>query len=95
MSTSLGITSLFKTAWESYSPIVVPPTDDGMVCLCEAILTILYFFYFGADAGCPSGFILANAVYKRSLATSVGFNIISGAFKSYDPDITDNATNGV
>ena len=33
--------------------------------------------------------------YKRSLATSVGFDRMSGAFKSYNPDIDDDATDGV
>ena len=66
-----------------------------MVCLREAILTILYSITLAADAGCPSGLILANAVYKRSLATSVGFDNMSGAFNFYDPDIADNATNSV
>ena len=95
MSTSLDIISLFKTAWESYPPIVGPPTDDVMVCLYEAILTILYSISLGANAGCPSGLILSDAVYRRSLATSVGFNSMSGAFKSYNPDMADNSTDGV
>ena len=95
MLTSLDIISLFKTAWESYSPIVGPPTDDNMVRLREAILTILYSISLGADAGCPSRLILSDAAYKRSLATNVGFDRMSGAFKSYDPEIANDATDGV
>ena len=49
--TSFDIVSLFKTAWERYSPIVNPPTDNDTVHLCEAILTILYSISLGADAG--------------------------------------------
>ena len=95
MSTSSGIISLFKTALESYSPIIGQPTDDVMVRLREAILTILYYIYLGADAGCPSGLILTDTAYKRSLAISVSFDSMSGAFKSYDPDIADDAMDGV
>ena len=95
MSTSSDIISLFKTVWESYSPMVGPPTDDNMVHLHEAILPILYSISLGANAGCPSGLILANTAYKHLLATSVGFDSMSDAFKSYDPDIADDATNGV
>ena len=82
MPTSSDIISLFKTAWESYSPIVGPPTDDNMVCLREAILTILYSISLGADTGCLSGLILADVAYKRSIATNAGFDSMSGAFKS-------------
>ena len=74
MSTSSDIISLFNTAQESYSPIIGPPTDDYMVRLCEAILTILYSISFGADAGCPLGLILTNAAYKHLLGTTVSFN---------------------
>ena len=95
MSTSSDIISLFKTEWESYSPIAGPPTDDNMVHLCEAIITILYSIYLGANAGCPPGLILTDAAYKCSLATNVGFDSMSGAFKSYNPDISDDATGGV
>ena len=66
-----------------------------MVCLREAILTILYSVSLGANSGCPSRLILSGVAYKRSLATSVGFDSMSGAFKSYDPDIADDATDGV
>ena len=68
MSTSYEIISLFNTAWERYSPIIGPTTDDDMVRLCEAILTILYSISLGADAGFPSGLILTDAAYKRTLA---------------------------
>ena len=95
MSTSLDIIPFFKTAWESYPPIVGSPTDDDMVRLREAILTIMNSISLGADAGCLSGFILTDEVYKRSLATSIGFDSMSGAFKSYYPDIADDATDGV
>ena len=94
MSTSSGIIFLFKTAWESYSPIVGPPTDNNMVCVCESILTILYSISLGANTGCLFGLILVSA-YKQSLATSVGFDSMSGAFKSYDPDIADDVTDCV
>ena len=92
MLTSSDIISLLKTAWGSYSPIVGPPTDDNTVRLLEAILTILYSIYLGANAGCPSGLVLYETAYKSSLATNVGFDKMSGVFKSYDPDISDDAT---
>ena len=95
MSNSSDITPLFKTAWEIYPPIVGPPTDDDMVRLCKAIVTSLYSISLGADADCPSGLILTDAVYKRSLATSVGFDSMIGAFNFYDLNIADNATDGV
>ena len=95
MSTSSDIISLFKTAWGRYSPIVGPPTDDNMVHLHKAILTILYSISLGADAGYPSGLILTNVTYKRSLSASVGFDSMSGAFKSYNPNIADDDTDGV
>ena len=95
MSTSSDIIFPFKTAWESYSPIISPPTDDDMVRLLEAIPTIFYSISLDANAGCLFCMILTNAAYKRSIATSIDFNIMSGAFKSYDPDVADDATNGV
>ena len=95
MSTSSYIISLFKTVWERYSPIVGPPTDDDMVRLCEAILTILHSISLGADAGCPPRLILSDVAYKRPLVTNVGFDSMSSAFKSYDPDISNDATDGV
>ena len=91
----MDIISLSKTAWENYSPIVDPPTDDDMVGLREAILTILYSIFLGANAGCPSRLILSDAAYKHSLATSIGFDSMSGAFKSYNMDIADNSTDSV
>ena len=51
MSNYLDIISLFNTAQESYAPIVGPPTDNDMVRLCEAILTILYSISLDANAG--------------------------------------------
>ena len=66
-----------------------------MVGLCKAILTILYSISLGANAGCPSRSILSDTAYKHSLATSVGFDSMSGAFKSYNLEISDNATDGV
>ena len=66
-----------------------------MFRLCKAILIILYSISPGADSGCPSRLILSNAAFNRSLTTSVGFDRISGAFKSYDPDIADDAMEGV
>ena len=95
MLISSDIISLFKTVWESYSPIVGPPMENDMVRLRKSILTILYSISIGADAGCPSGFILTDVAYKRSLATSVGFNSMSSAFKSYNPDIAEDATDFV
>ena len=95
MLTSLDIISLFKTARGSYSLIVCLPTDDDMFCLREAILAIIYSISLGADAGCLSRLILSDAAYKRSLVTSVGFDRLSGAFKSYDPNIADDAKDGI
>ena len=95
MSTSSNIMSVFKIVWESYPLIVGPPTDNNMVRLREAILTILYSISLVADAVCPSGLILSDAAYKRSLATNVVFDSMGGAFKSYDPDITNDATDGL
>ena len=66
-----------------------------MVRLRKAILTILYSISLSANVGCPSGLILSDAAYKQSLATNTGFDSMSGTFKSYDPDIADNATYGV
>ena len=66
-----------------------------MVRLREAILTILYSISLGADADRPSGLILADAAYKRSLAPGVVFDSMSGAFKSYDPGIAADATDDV
>ena len=51
MSTSSDIIYLFNTAQESYAPIVIPPTDNDMVRLCKAILTIFYSIPLGADTG--------------------------------------------
>ena len=91
MSTSSDIISLFNTARESYAHIIGPPTDDDMVRLCEAILTILYSISLGADAGFPSGLILTDAAYKRSFGTTMGFGCMIGAYKLYDPSIEDDA----
>ena len=66
-----------------------------MVRLREGILAILYYLSLGANSVCPSGLILSGVAYKRSLATSFGFDIMSSAFNSYDPDIANDATDGV
>ena len=71
MSTSSDIISLYKTAWESYSPIVGPSMDDNIVRLLEATLDILYSIYLGANAGFLSGLVLSETAYKSSLATNV------------------------
>ena len=86
---------LFNTAWESYAPIIGPPTDDDMVRLREAIITILYSIYLGASASCSWGLILTDVAYKHSLGTTVGFDCMIGAYKSYDPSIKDDATGGL
>ena len=83
---------MFNTARESYTPIISPPTDNDMVQLRNARLTILYSIFLGADTACPSGLILADAAYKRSLGTTVNFDPMIGAFKLYDPSIEDDAT---
>ena len=80
--TSSDIIYFFKTAWENYSPIVDPPTENDMVRLRKAIITILYSISLGANTGCLTGLILTDTAYKRSLATSLGFDSMSGAFKS-------------
>ena len=95
MSTFLDIVSLFNTAQESYAPIVGPPTDDNMVRLRKAVLTILYSISLGSNAGFPSGLILTNMAYKRSLRTNVGFDCMISAYKLYDPSIKDDATDGL
>ena len=63
MLTFSDIISRFNAAWERYSPIVVPPTDNDMFRLRKAILTILYSISLGADAGCLSKLILADKAY--------------------------------
>ena len=92
MLTSLYIISMFNTAQESYVPIVGPPTNNDIVHLREAILTILYSISLGANAGCPLGFILTDAAYKLSIRKTVGFDFMIGAYKSYNPSIEDDAT---
>ena len=66
-----------------------------MVHLREAIFTILYSISLGANADCPSGLILTDASYKLLLYTTVIFDLIIGAFKSYSPSIEDDATIGL
>ena len=95
MSAFSGIISLFNTDQESYAPIIGPPTDENMVRLREAILTILYSISLGTDEGCPSGIILTDAAYKCSIETNVSFDPIIGASKLYNPSIKDNSTNGL
>ena len=95
MSTSSDIIFRFNTARERYAPIVGPPTDDDMVRLFEAILTILYSISLGANSGYSSGLILTYTTYKLSLGTTVSFDPMLGAFKLYDPSIEDDATNGL
>ena len=74
ISTSSDIISLFNTDQESYSPIVGPSTNSNMVCLREAVLTILYSISLGANSGCPSELIITDAAYKRSLGTIAVFD---------------------
>ena len=95
MSTYSDIISLFNTARDSYASIVGTLTDDDMVRLREAILTILYSISLGANAGCLSGLILTNAAYNRLLGTTVSFNPMIGTFKLYGPSIKDDATDGL
>ena len=52
----------------------------------------LYSISLGIDAGCPLGLILTGAAYKRSLETTVVFDCMIGAYKSYDSSIKDDAT---
>ena len=92
MSISSDIISMLNTALESYAPIVIPPTDDDMVRLSEAILTTLYSIYLGDNAGCPSELILTDAAFKCSLVTTVRLDHTIGAFKSYNPSIGDDTT---
>ena len=66
-----------------------------MVRLRKVILAILYSVSPGADSGCPSGLILTDASYKLLLYTTVIFDLIIGAFKSYSPSIEDDATIGL
>ena len=66
-----------------------------MVHLREAILAILYDISLGADPSCPLGLILTDAAYKRSLRTTVVFNCMTSAYKSNDPIIKDDATDGL
>ena len=66
-----------------------------MVRLWEVIFTILYSISLGADAGCPSGLILTDAAYKCSLGTTVSFKPMIGTFKSYNPRIKYDATDGL
>ena len=79
----------------SYAPIVDPPTDDNIVRLRKAIITILYSISLGANSGCPSELILSDAAYKCLLGRTINFNPMIGAFKSYDPNIEDDATDGI
>ena len=95
MLTSSDIISLFNTSQESYAAIVGPLTDYNIVRLCEAIRTIFYSISLGADGGCPSVLILADAAYKCSLGTTVSFNPMIGASKLYNPSIEDDATNKI
>ena len=95
MSTSSDILSLFNTAKESYTPIVGLQTDNDMVRLCKAIITILYSISLGTNSDCPLRLILINTSYKRSLGTTVGFNCTIGAYKLYNPSIKDDATDGL
>ena len=55
ISTSSNIISLFNTNQEMYAPIIGPPTDNDMVCLCEAILTMLYSISLGSNTSCLLG----------------------------------------
>ena len=95
MATSSVIISLFNKARESYTPISGPTTDENMVNFREAILTILYSIYRGADAGCLSGLIFTDVEYKGSLVTTASFDPMIGAFKLYDPSIKYDATDGL
>ena len=95
MATSSDIISLFNKARESYTPISGPTTDENMVNFREAILTILYSIYRGADAGCLSGLIFTDVEYKGSLVTTASFDPMIGAFKLYDPSIKYDATDGL
>ena len=95
MSNPLDIISMFNIYQESYTPIVVPQTDNNMFCPRDVILTILYSISLGADTGCPSGLILTDAAYKHSLGTTVVFDYMIGAYKLYDPSIEDDAANGI
>ena len=66
-----------------------------MVRLRKTILTILNYISLGADAGCLSGLMLNNAAYKLLLGITVSFDCMIGAYKSYDPSIEDDATDGL
>ena len=95
MLTSSDIIYLLNIARESYTFIIGTPSDNDVVRLPEAILTIIYSIYLGADAGCPPGLILAYAAYTRSLGTIMGFDCMIDAYKLYDPSIEYDATDGL
>ena len=52
-------------------------------------------FYLAPTQAARSELILTDVAYKRLLGKNMGFDCMIGAYKSYDPRIKDNVTDGL
>ena len=88
MSTVEDITALFTAASAAFPPITGPPTDDDVVNLREALLTVLFSVQLvGSEAGCPSGVILDDQAYMRTTGANSPFDAMRGPIPVFNPAI--------
>ena len=81
------ITAVFATVSATFKPIARKPHDTNLQRLNEALVVCCLFLTLtDTCAGCPSGVVLSDTVYKLSHTDS--FNFMRDAREEYNPDIT-------
>ena len=88
MSSVEEVTALFAAASTSFSPITGPQTDDDIMHLREALLTVLFSVQMvGEDSGCPSGVILDDAAYLHTTGSEDPFDPMRKPLAVFNPAV--------
>jgi hypothetical protein len=94
MSDLTDITAVFATASAAFEPIARKPNDADLQRLNEVLVVCcLSVSLTGTDAGCPSGVVLTDTVYK--LTHTASFDFMRDARAEYDDaiaELKDDAT---
>ena len=84
MSDLTDITAVFDTASAASNPITRKPNNVNLQPLDKAlVIYCLSLTLTGTSAGCPSGFVLFDTVYKTTHTDS--FNFMCTAWAEYNP----------
>ena len=80
MSDLTDITAVFTTASAAFEPIARKPNDANLQLLNKALVVCcLSVTLTGTSAGCPSGGVLSNTVYKLSHTDTYSFDFMRNA----------------